>query len=377
MFVKVSKPEQERRYTEVRKQMAEKGYEALIIAGNSETMQRGYIRYLSDWRLWNGTGYMLIPMDHEPMLTLGYGSQYYWATQWEWITDVRPAYNKIDVICDAVDEYKLRGKKIGVVGLRNVMSYGDTTELMTKLADCQLEDATEMLDDIMAIKSDEEVAQMTETYNLLSHALGLVKDALKPGKTEREVMAEAIYYLGQHECYDGIAHIGNHAAPNIRPATNRIITKDDTIKVSLEWAGPSGHWIELSSVFSFKQPGEREKHYYDTMVRAVYEIVDMMKPGAIAGDISRHAWQVFRDEGFNITDRVIWDFHGIGINVIRPPYGLPDSKDVFKDHMVINMHPGPAIDADKWGVYVQENVVVTPNGGRVLGNYKHEWHVLD
>jgi Xaa-Pro aminopeptidase len=228
----------------------------------------------------------------------------------------------------------------------------------------------------MAIKSKEEIAQMTTTYNLVARAMDLVENALEPRKTEREVLAEAICYLGAHECYDGIAHVGHHAAPNIRPAGERVIEEDDIIKVSLEWAGPSGHWIELSGVFSFKEPSERMKHYYDTMHKAVYHAISLMKPGAVAGQVSRAAWRVFQDEGFNITDRVIWDFHGIGINVISAPFGLPDSQDVFKENMVINIHPGPVIDDDKWGVYIQENVVVTPQGGKVLGEYTHKWCVL-
>jgi len=234
-----------------------------------------------------------------------------------------------------------------------------------------------MMDEIMAIKSEEEIAQMTETYNLISNALQLVKVALEPGKTEREVMSKAIGYLGEHECYDGIAHIGHHSAPNIRPATDRVIQEDDVIKISLEWAGPSGHWIELSGVYSFQAPTDRMKRYYDTMYKAVYHIITLMKPGAVAGDVSQAAWKIFKDEGFNITDRVIHDFHGIGINVIGAPYGLPDSKDVFKENMVINIHPGPVIDEDKLGIYIQENIVVTPQGGRVLGDYEHKWHILN
>jgi Xaa-Pro aminopeptidase len=155
-----------------------------------------------------------------------------------------------------------------------------------------------------------------------------------------------------------------------------VIQPDDVIKASLEWAGPSGHWIELSAVFSFHEPTDRMKHYYDTMYRAVYHAISLMKPGVEAGSVSRAAWDVFREEGFNITDRVIWDFHGIGINVISPPIGLPESKDLLKENMVINIHPGPVIDQDNWGVYIQENVVVTPEGGRVLGTYEHKWHVL-
>ena len=50
-----SNQERDRRYAALRAMMQEKGYHALILAGNAEAMQRGYIRYVADWRLWGGT----------------------------------------------------------------------------------------------------------------------------------------------------------------------------------------------------------------------------------------------------------------------------------------------------------------------------------
>ena len=50
----VSREERERRYVALREAMEEAGHDAWIMAGNAEAMQRGYIRYVSDWRLWVG-----------------------------------------------------------------------------------------------------------------------------------------------------------------------------------------------------------------------------------------------------------------------------------------------------------------------------------
>jgi Xaa-Pro aminopeptidase len=64
------------------------------------------------------------------------------------------------------------------------------------------------------------------------------------------------------------------------------------------------------------------------------------------------------------------------LNVIRPPIGLPDSEDEFQENMIINIHPGLLVDDDRWGIYVQDNLLVTPEGGRALADYKYEWYVL-
>jgi hypothetical protein len=45
--------------------------------------------------------------------------------------------------------------------------------------------------------------------------------------------------------------------------------------------------------------------------------------------------------------------------------------------MVMNVHPGLLVDEDQWGVYVQDNFLVTPEGGVRMGDYQYEWHVVE
>jgi Xaa-Pro aminopeptidase len=372
----VSNLERQRRYEFIRKDMKAQGYAALVISGNTESIQHGYIRYLSDWRLWGGTGYIVLPLEGNPVLILGKGSQYYWAKQLDWIQDVRSGFNKIDEVIKVLKELGLTNQKIGVIGLTTVMTNGDARHLFDSLKEAAVEDATALLDQRMEIKSNEEITQMAETYNLVAEAVERVKQVLSPGKTERECMAEAIGYLGSKGCFEGLAHIGHHASPSIRPATDRILGKEDILKVFLQWAGPSGHWIELSAIYSFQTPPERYKNFYDTLLQATEHMISLMKPGAIAGEISQAASDICEQAGYRISDRVVWDFHGIGMNVDTAPYGLPDSTEILRENMVLNIHPGLVMEEDHWGASITENVVVTPQSGKVLGICNHQWQVL-
>jgi Xaa-Pro aminopeptidase len=265
---------------------------------------------------------------------------------------------------------------IGVVGLNQIMAYENIMRLKKDLPEAHLEDASLLADRIMVIKSQEEIAQAAETYRFVAEALQRVKEVLAPGKTEREVMGAAIHLLAERGCFDGIAHLTNLAPPFIHPATDRRIQADDIIKVSLEFAGPSGHWIELAGVYSFREPPERARRHFETTLRALERAKSLMHPGTRAGEISRAIEQTYREEGWNLSGRAIWDLHAIGLNVIRPPIGLPTSTDEFQENMIINIHPGLLVDDDHWGVYIQDNLIVTPAGGRSLADYKYEWHVL-
>src|SRR5437588_12701075 len=85
----VSVAERKRRYDALRLAMKSAGYPALVIAGLAEATLRGYVRYVSDWHLWGGSGYVVLPLDSEPVLILGSASQSFWANEVGRVTDVR------------------------------------------------------------------------------------------------------------------------------------------------------------------------------------------------------------------------------------------------------------------------------------------------
>jgi Xaa-Pro dipeptidase len=371
----VSPPERARREAAVRAAMREHGLDLLVLCGNAEATQRGYLRYLSDWRLWGGSGLLVVPLHEPASLVLGVGSQAYWARQVGWVEDVRAAPDKVAEVVALVRAHGAR--RVGVVGLGSVAAHGDAERLLRELAGVELVDATAPFNAVMVVKSAEEIEHMRHTYSLVAHALGLVREGLAPGRSELEVMSEAIGYLARHACLDGIAHISHHPGPFIHPPTFRPIGADDVIKVSLEFAGPSGHWIELAAIHSFREPPARELRIFETTCRAVDAAVAQMRPGVEVGELSRLIRRTFEGDGWELADRAIWDIHSIGINVIEPPIGLPEHRDPLREHMVLNIHPGWLVAPDRWGVYVQDNVLVTDSGGVRLGDYQYRWHVLD
>ena len=371
-----SNQERDRRYAALRAMMQENGYHALILAGNAEAMQRGYIRYVADWRLWGGKGFAVLPLAGEPSLVLGAGSQSYWANQVSWIDDIRTSQNMVVMVGQVINALGLEREAIGVVGLAQVMFHGDVLALSGALPDASLSDATDAVDGIMAIRSVEEIALQTETYRSVAQAHSRLETAFKPGRSERAAMSEALQLLAEHGCLDGIAHLTHGARPFLRPPTDRIIEADDVIKVSLEFAGPTGYWVELSAVYSFRPPTARELRYLETAVQAISRIQAILRPGAEGRAVTQVVEATFAEAGWRVTGRGLWDGHLIGLNVIRPPFGLIDNTALFRENMVFNVHPGLVVDDDGFGIFVQDNLVVKPSGALALGEFAHRWRVL-
>jgi Xaa-Pro aminopeptidase len=374
--MQISLAERDRRLAALRELMMRKGYAALLLPGQAEATQRGYLRYVSDWRLWGGKGFVLLPQTGDPVLVLGAGSQPNWAKQTAWTEDVRAAWDVLEEVANTLKGWGLAGAQIGLPGTNHVMHYGDMLRLQRLLPAVQWLDATKPVDDLMAVKSDEELLALRDTHDRIVAALEVLRVELAPGRSEREVMALAVQKLNALGCLDGIAHLCTETRPFFHPASERIFQQEDVIKVSLEFAGPTGYWIELAGVYCFQEPPARVRRYFETSLVAMARVQSVLKPGAVGGDVTRTVEATFREAGWNITGRGLWDGHLIGINVIRPPYGLIDDTNVYAANMVMNVHPGILVDGDDFGLFLQDNFVVTPSGGKPVGEYSYEIHLL-
>jgi len=355
--------------------MRDGGYDALVIAGGSDYSMRGYVRYVADWRLFGGTGFVVFPLEEQPVFVLGLGAQAEWAKAESAIDDTRAVLRKIDGVIAALKEKGLSKGHIGVAGLNGIMPYGNGKTLIASMSGARFEDATRLMQDVMVALSEEEISLAEETHHYVVRVRDRIKEAMAPGKTEREVLAEGLHEAASLGCLDGMAHLSNRAASGTRPGSDRLIKADDIIKVFLEFSGPSGFLIELGAVFSFREPSELKRRTFDTVVKAIEQASELMRPGIKAGELCEVIRKTYLEDGWNITGRRLWDYHGQGLNSLMPPIGMPGSEEELKENMMLNIHPG-ILTEDGWGVSVTHNYIVTPDGGRALGNFKPQWHVL-
>jgi Xaa-Pro aminopeptidase len=374
--IMASQQEIDRRYALLREAMRANQYRVLVVAGNSEGNQRGYIRYLADWRLFGGTGYLVFSLDRDPIFVLGMGAQAEWARELSAVPDTRAVLNKIEAVSQVLHALGLARERVGIVGMNTIVPYGDMHALMTALPHAHFADATGLLESLMVVLSPEEKEMAAQTHALVVQVFDAFKDALAPGRTEREVAAAAYQSAAALGCVDGMVHLSHAAGSGTRPALDRPIDEMDSIKVFIEFAGPTGYLIELGGVFSFHAPPAEKLRKHETVVKATERAIAATRPGMTAGELTALIRQTYVDDGWEIVGRRLWDFHGQGLHSLLPPYGLPGSKEVFAENMMINIHPG-ILTADGWGVSTTSNYFVTPNGGRPLGDFKHQWHVLD
>ena len=371
----VLREELEVRLERLRTAMRSSGHDALIVPGTAGLLSRGYLRYVSDWRMWMGTGYFLLPPDGMPTLILGPGSEGYWADAGAIVHRVRLASDKAEELSRSLTALRLAQHQVGVVGLGVEVPVSDFSRLEAAMPNLRIVDATEIMQKSMAIKSSYEITQASETYGHVAGALDQLARLLEPGKTEREVLAETLRFLAERGCVDGIAHLSDGELPYIRSPSDRRLDVEDILKVQLEFAGPAGYWVELASVYSFRQPPERKLRHFETTVEALRRAATALKPGARGRDVAKVIEDTYLDAGLTVAAGPGWGLHGIGLNLVEPPF--TDSHDGIVEDMIIMISPNATVSEHEWSVFLPDNFVVTKEGGRPLGNHTHTWRVLE
>lgn len=367
-----SPTEIERRMTALRALMRENGWEALLVAGRAGATDAGFVRYVSGWRLWGGSSFVIVRPDGDPTILLGSNSQVFWANQFSWVKDAR--YNQ-DLAAAAVGLLAgIAPSRIASVGLAQSGS-GRDADLIRQLLGPLLADATLAVTALMVRKSAEERALQAQGARAIAAAHARFAAELRPGRTEFEVVAAAVETAVLGGCTDGIAHLSTGTLPYIHPATARTFQVHDVVKFSMEYAGPAGYWIELSGVYSFRKPSSDEQRLFDVTRRAMAAVGSGLRTGAKANEVAAISERIFTEAGLPMTGRAIWDAHGIGLNVIEPPLAVEGDDGTYEAGMVINVHPGILVNGDH-GIYLQDNFEVTDAGGVAQSGRDHAWTLV-
>jgi Xaa-Pro dipeptidase len=96
----------------------------------------------------------------------------------------------------------------------------------------------------------------------------------------------------------------------------------------------------------------------------------MAGPGILAEQVDSAARRVIVDAGYGeyFTHRT---GHGLGLEIHESPYILSGNKTVLEPGMVFTVEPGIYI-ADRVGVRIEDDVVITESGAEALSTYPRE-----
>ena len=352
----ISTAELERRWAAVRAAMAEHRIDVLLMQANNDFMG-GYVKYLTDVPATNGYPVTVIFPHDERMTVIGqgpFGAVRELPPEGDGLRRGTarfmgtPSYASAHYTAEydaALAERVLARYAGGTVGLLGTaaMSFALVDYLKRgKLSKAKFVDASDMVDRIKSVKSEEELTLIRRTAAMQDAAMDAVFKAIRPGMRDLEVaaIAEQVgHSLGSEQglflCSS--APVGVSEMFGNRHLQNRVIRRGDQYTLLVENNGAGGFYAELGRTCVLGRAPQEMKDEFAFVLEAQKFVLDLLRPGASCKDIFEAYNAFMRKNGRPEEKRL--HCHGQGYDMVERPLLRFDETMPIEKNMNIVVHP--------------------------------------
>ncbi|WP_205842259.1 M24 family metallopeptidase [Natranaerobius trueperi] len=238
----------------------------------------------------------------------------------------------------------------------------------------EFELADNILKELRICKDHEEIKALKDAGELTDKVLGEVLSQQNwIAKTERDLALSLEFKL--RNCgMEGVSFApivacgSNGATPHHKCGDTTI---KEGIPIVIDFGGVyHGYASDMTRTVVFGEPDEEVKKVYTIVKQANEEAKKIVRPGIEAEKIDIVARKVIEEAGYgeNFIHRT---GHGIGMETHEAPMIVEGNKRLLKPGMTFSIEPGIYLPG-KFGVRLEDIVVVTKNGIDSINNYPKE-----
>jgi Xaa-Pro dipeptidase len=356
----------DRRFKNIREMMRRENLDALIVCGNQYAGFEGAVFYVSGFEIVHRYVYVLIPLDDEPTLVF--------PREARWIGDKAKPWIKDQVWPEVPGQWLAERccengwKRIGVYGMNFVMAVRDYRELVK--APFALIPFDTPFDMARAVKSEEELAEVRDSMDIIVDGFWALVAAYEPGKTEAEIMAPAVerfFARGAGPRMMNILLSGTHgeAQAAFKVPGNRVVDANDLLLYSLEVTGPGCYWVEFSRPLIRGKVSQRTQAMASAYPEALEAARKLMRAGELASNVHRTVAEKFAKHGFALGHL---SGHSIGTTMLEYPAIGAKSDVVLQENMVFSLHPQVVDQDGKVCLYTQDTYRIGKSEGECLAD---------
>ena len=286
------------------------------------------------------------------------------------LSEVNNTYGVIkNLFLDLSDELKIKN---------NVSTQLYQKELQEKYPNLKFENVYPLIVELRLVKSDYEVAQLTEAINCTSIGINDLLNNLHPGVVEHELADRFEYYGKTHGrkslSFETIIGSGINSTTLHHPIRQqtKVIEMDDLVLFDLGYKH-NGYSADISRTYPVSGTfNERQKKVYEAVLACNLAVIKYVKPGLTLFDLQEYAISVLKEEclkrklisnGDEIKKYYIHNVsHFLGLDT----HDVGDRKRPLKPGNVITVEPGLYFLEDGTGVRIEDDVLVTQSGCVVL-----------
>jgi Xaa-Pro aminopeptidase len=253
-------------------------------------------------------------------------------------------------------------------------------ELREKYPHISIGNVYGMICNLRLIKTPEEVDKIRKAIDITVEGVENIMKHAEPGMMEYELEAYFDFTLHRHG-------VREHAFPTIAGAgkngtilhygENKAKAEDgDLVLFDL---GAAYEYYSADITRTFPVNGkftDRQKLFYNIVLRALKETMEMIRPGIEFAELNKHTKKVLAEEckkiGLIEDDEEIKDyyFHGVSHSLGLDTHDVGNYRNaVLEPGMVLTVEPGLYVEEENIGIRIEDDILVTENGYKNLSEH--------
>ena len=393
MIPQLSIQERDRRYKIVRAEMAKHGIDCLLLPANTGRWEQlqGDSRYLTTIGGFATEVFTVFPREGEVTAFI-FNRAAWWKQAQKWVADVRDGRNRWGQnAIERINELGLQKGTIGISGLaglfrapEGIIPYSSVKAIQDAFPQAKIVNATEMMQEIRAVKSAEEVSMLERSAAIVEKTIEAMVQHANPGVSEKELYGAMVHAM--------LANGGElptlfflSAGPGLTNSsfvpTDYRIQKGDRIIDEIE-AKYGGYAAQAVCPVVIGTPDNEYQKLIDISRACFDTILGAMKPGVTFGALFDVYKRTVEEQG---KGKYLWNhpmMHARGLGDDGPALlGDKDlerfSKIQLQTGMTFILKPQVRPVEGKGRASLGDTVTVTESGARRLGKRELQLIVKD
>ena len=269
---------------------------------------------------------------------------------------------------------------IGFVALDQPLNYAlyRLEPLRIRFPQIQIADVTPLISPLRKVKDDWEIEQLQKAIDITGAGILDIVQQARASMYEYELEAMLFYRMqrsgAHHWGFAPIIASGINAA-TLHYGQNNCRIEEGQLVLMDVGAAYSNYSADITRCFPVSPSfSERQKQIYQLVLDAQKEIIEMIRPGVSLMDLQVKTRELLAESALAIglikdLDEITkYYMHGVSHFLGMDTHDLGGRNAILEEGNVITVEPGIYIPEENLGVRIEDDVLVTKDGHRVLSH---------
>jgi Xaa-Pro dipeptidase len=340
--------------------MGESGLDAMLVYGNA--WQGDYLRYTTDFGILEGQALAIVRGDGHITLYVDSPLEADRAALDCPGIEVVLAPDLTGEVDAALD--RMRNQSMGAAPQRLL-----PRRIALRAGELKITDETGFVDRLLMRKLDEEIDAIRRAAKLADEGYEVFMKAVRPGRADYELVAEAEAFFRANGVDDNfqIIGVGGVEVKGMAPPSGKRLKRGDMVTTELTPC-VEGYYAQICRTLVVGEANAEQKAAHALWREAMEAGIATVRPGITAADIAKAENDVFRKHGmgqYTTSEFTRVRGHGMGLFADSKPHILEDVTTRIEAGMALIVHPNTYHPVVGYMV-LGDGVAVTDTGCEVL-----------